>query len=528
MSTRSDAEARSGLNGSPTVAAPALLSDQRGAIMVMGIFMCTCIVGVLWYLAGIGDAIVYRERMQEASDSVAFSAAVIHARGMNLIVMMNLVMALILSIRVALKVAQAVLILLALIFAFIPFMGWLSALCGEGANLLQQVIDATKQPIDQTLKAINMVEGAVAYITPPGAVAGSLMIGNKYVPTVKENEAAAVAPGTILKGLPVTDGSPDILCQKAGESVMQIIALVGHIPKDAASKAEGIMGKIVKAGGAYFCDIGGGGSPPDFSGILEEESSGQCDKNREELVTKADQAEADWQKKCEELSAPCGGGSTEPTPTQQGQLDTLRLKADAAQQKVKDFNKDQCEKENKEKSEEARKKLEVKQNTNSGGGGIFPKKVKDEWKNGVNDAQILSAAVGSDSVLKIAPQYVKIGQWKHNDEITLPTTYRFSMSQAEFFYDCNGRWDKKNGNCNDRDGNNESAMWHFRWRARLRRYNSPFGNSSVVAKITEAVQGADVYRQVASVDPMNARTWQNALLSFELGQILIGGDIVIH
>ena len=37
--------------------------DERGAILVMGIFMCACLVGILWYLAGIGDAVVFRERM---------------------------------------------------------------------------------------------------------------------------------------------------------------------------------------------------------------------------------------------------------------------------------------------------------------------------------------------------------------------------------------------------------------------------------------------------------------------------------
>lgn len=523
MNTRPELQPSS----SPSGGLRGVTHDQRGAIMVLGIFMCTCLVGILWYLAGIGDAIIYRERMQEASDAVAFSAAVIHARGMNLIVLINLIMALILSIRVALKVAQAVCLLLALIFAFIPFMGWLSAICGEAAELLQNVIDATKQPIDQTLKALNVVEGGIAYITPPGAIAGSLMIGNKYVPTVKQNEAAAVAPGTIAAGLPVEDGSPDILCKKAGESVVQLIALVGHIPPAAANKASGLFGKIISAGGAYFCDIGGGGSPPDFSSIVEDESKDQCGKNRDKLVENQQDAQRAYDEKCTALSAPCGGGSTTPTASEQAELDTLKARADAAQAEVDKFSMEQCEKDNKAKADAVKAKLNTKQNTNSGGGGIFPKKVKKDWKNGVNDAQVLSAAVGSDTVLKIAPQYVKIGEWKHKDDITLPTTYRFSMSQAEFFYDCRGKWDS-GGNCNDRDGNNEAAMWHFRWRARLRRFNEPFGNSAVVQKITEAVQGADVYRQVASVDPQNAFTFQNALTLAELGQILVSGDIVIH
>src|SRR5688500_18521132 len=69
---------------------PGVLKDERGAILVLGIFMCACMVGALWYLAGIGSAIIYRERMQEGVDAVAFSGAVLHARGMNLIVLLNL------------------------------------------------------------------------------------------------------------------------------------------------------------------------------------------------------------------------------------------------------------------------------------------------------------------------------------------------------------------------------------------------------------------------------------------------------
>src|SRR4051812_41998505 len=93
----------------PRVAPTTFRTDQRGAVMVMGIFMCCIIVGALWYVAGIGDAIVLRERSQEIADAGAFSGATLHARGMNLIVLLNLVMACILGIRVALKAIQLVL-----------------------------------------------------------------------------------------------------------------------------------------------------------------------------------------------------------------------------------------------------------------------------------------------------------------------------------------------------------------------------------------------------------------------------------
>lgn len=70
-----------------------LIRDQAGATMVMGIFMAMLLCGLIYYIWGIGDAVMVRERMQDASDTAAFSAAVIHARGMNLIALMNMIMA---------------------------------------------------------------------------------------------------------------------------------------------------------------------------------------------------------------------------------------------------------------------------------------------------------------------------------------------------------------------------------------------------------------------------------------------------
>ena len=52
-----------------------LLTDQAGATMVMGVFIAVMLVGMIYYVWGIGDVILHRERMQDASDTAAFSAA---------------------------------------------------------------------------------------------------------------------------------------------------------------------------------------------------------------------------------------------------------------------------------------------------------------------------------------------------------------------------------------------------------------------------------------------------------------------
>jgi hypothetical protein len=69
-----------------------LKDDNRGAIMMMGLFMACFLVGAMWFMKGIGDAIVFKDRMQEGADHVAFTSAVIHARGMNVIAILNILM----------------------------------------------------------------------------------------------------------------------------------------------------------------------------------------------------------------------------------------------------------------------------------------------------------------------------------------------------------------------------------------------------------------------------------------------------
>jgi hypothetical protein len=81
-------------------------SDQRGAIMVIGIFIAMMLVGMIYYVWGIGGAILFRERMQDASDASAFSAAVIHARAMNIIAVINIIMAALAAIETGLQVAR--------------------------------------------------------------------------------------------------------------------------------------------------------------------------------------------------------------------------------------------------------------------------------------------------------------------------------------------------------------------------------------------------------------------------------------
>lgn len=71
---------------------PGLAQDQSGAIMVIGIFMACAMIGLMWEFIGLGDAMIWRDRSQEAADAVAFSSAAVQARAMNFIALLNMIM----------------------------------------------------------------------------------------------------------------------------------------------------------------------------------------------------------------------------------------------------------------------------------------------------------------------------------------------------------------------------------------------------------------------------------------------------
>src|SRR5687767_4564724 len=70
-----------------------LAGDKSGAIALGGVFMSVLLAAGVFYIIGTGNAIIYRERLQDAADAAAYTSAGVHARGMNLIVMINLIMA---------------------------------------------------------------------------------------------------------------------------------------------------------------------------------------------------------------------------------------------------------------------------------------------------------------------------------------------------------------------------------------------------------------------------------------------------
>ncbi len=60
-----------------------LRRDERGVVTMLALPLAMVLVFAFWRLARVGQAVLERERVQDAADAAAFESAMLHARGMN-------------------------------------------------------------------------------------------------------------------------------------------------------------------------------------------------------------------------------------------------------------------------------------------------------------------------------------------------------------------------------------------------------------------------------------------------------------
>jgi hypothetical protein len=150
---------------------PRIAHDKRGAVMVVGVVMGALLVGALFHLASIGNAVMWRERAQDAA---AFENAVWHARGMNLLASLNLIMQVVLSVlvlwRIALIIAGLFVVLATVLCVASLIVGGEACGLEEPAIQLADKMRRLDKPISETvmriLGAMRVAQFAVSEATP--------------------------------------------------------------------------------------------------------------------------------------------------------------------------------------------------------------------------------------------------------------------------------------------------------------------------------------------------------------------------
>lgn len=203
-----------------------LLEDQRGAIMLTGLFMACFLIGSLWFVMGIGDTLVFRNKMQEAADSAAFTSAALHAKGMNFIALCNLVMLVGTVFYLVLGIIADVMI--ALLLACLASVGWWTfgvACVPEAVQEARSYRAWTRyfSAMRQSFKAIHLAQKTAAYAYPALGVVEGYQNGAKYgndkrtgaVHTVALSPSLIPGVGSVKKeGLPVEVRPFSDLCKK--------------------------------------------------------------------------------------------------------------------------------------------------------------------------------------------------------------------------------------------------------------------------------------------------------------------------
>ena len=506
-----------------------LRDDNRGAVMLTGLFMAFFLVGTLWYVIGIGDAIIFRDRMQEATDSAVFSSAAVHAKGMNFISVCNILLLLLALIHIVLGLAQDLTIAACLTILLSPV----------ACPLVPGVVRAFRSgsPVIKTIMTVTAnASSAIALAAPWAGTARGVSISNQYGNQGRVGDVTSLTigpsnfPGAVggrgmllgtspPLGLPVNGEPFNMLCEKIGKDLFSFFDNLIPLPfgsflNDVVGGAAGSFFKF-----RYCNDLGASSGSADIIRRVR----GQFREVNDELRNGTRQTQARNNR----------GGD------QNGQLGLPG---------VQDFNPDSPEFGTTQRGGRRDEDRPVNgwsawfdPGFDRGWGDPGVLVVQDDAGNGTFAHQIWAMTMN--------PKY----QETNERRVSIPSSIGRGggpvasdsqqgspligyFAQAEFYYDCDAQWD--DDAC---DGDDHNAAFGINWRARLRALQVPnLANlltrlvnggirEAIESVVTRAVSGNPVARALArsaagaiAIDTLSSYVQENVVDPFITDRVTDG------
>jgi Flp pilus assembly protein TadG len=190
-----------------------LAGDQRGAVLVVGLFAAIFIVALLYFGVGVGDAIRHHERMNDAADTANYSAAVMHARAMNLVALMNMIKAVFTAFMSA---YQAMIVGASVTLAWVVVVcAFTGRFCASIPGLITIIMEASnaysgyESTYEQIVESADTIQDGLKTELPDIAFArAGDLVDDYYAPPVEEVYAPLG-----MKPLPIEPGGNDTLCR---------------------------------------------------------------------------------------------------------------------------------------------------------------------------------------------------------------------------------------------------------------------------------------------------------------------------
>jgi len=244
-----------------------LIDDTGGAMMLLSLFMALFLIGALYYVLGVGDAVIYRRIMQDSADAGAHAASVMGARGMNLHALLNVVMAVtagillvIRSVEVLLEIIIGILYGLVATVVFAPKAISLLGVLTPVESTVERVGDGVEQFVRVAHDALDVAHHAVQYGFPLLAEAravDAMAFQDAFDPPVAGGFVVPLLGPPLPeggRGLPVEKDDIGTLCDRVADGLGNRLSNVStKVPRWLLKFLGGVVSKSLQLGKRRTC-----------------------------------------------------------------------------------------------------------------------------------------------------------------------------------------------------------------------------------------------------------------------------------
>lgn len=238
--------------------------------MLMSLFMALFLIAMLYYVLGVGDAVIYRRIMQDGADAGAHAASVMGAKGMNLHVLLNVVMAVtagillvIRSVEMLLEITLAILYGLLATLVLAPKAAPLIAVLSPVESAVERVGDTVEQFVRVAHDALDVAHQAVQHGYPLLAQAraiDAMAFQRDYDPPVAGGFVVPLLGPRLPdggRGLPVEKGDIGTPCDRVADALGTRLSNVNSkVPRWLLKFLGGAVSKALRLGKRRTCADG--------------------------------------------------------------------------------------------------------------------------------------------------------------------------------------------------------------------------------------------------------------------------------
>ena len=238
--------------------------------MLMSLFMALFLIATLYYVLGVGDAVIYRRIMQDGADAGAHAAAVMGAKGMNLHVLLNVVMAVTAGILLVIRSVEVLLeIILAVLYGLLATVilaakaAPLIALLSPVESAVERVGDTVEQFVRVAHDALDVAHQVVQHGYPFLAQAravDAMAFQRAYDPPVAGGFVVPLLGPRLPqggRGLPVEKGDIGTPCDRVADALGNRLSNVSSkVPRWLLKFLGGAVSKALRLGKRRTCADG--------------------------------------------------------------------------------------------------------------------------------------------------------------------------------------------------------------------------------------------------------------------------------